>query len=343
MGKHSLQSRRRTARVTFGVAAATALSATAVTPAHAEDIDSLIAELGAVSDRATAKMEEIKDLEVQIDQAQATLDRTTQTVADTQARLAQARDARDAQQGGVNNVAASTYRTLQIDNVVNTLGSDTPQQVIDRATYLNSVARKRQAQLEDLRNTSQEVVDAAREADVAKAEAQYIRGKLQSQKDKLEVERTDIEKQIKDVEARVDALTPEARDAWTNQSNPVPAAQVNPSAFAGGIVGAAMAQLGKPYGWGASGPNAFDCSGLMVWAYAQNGKSIPRTSQAQLAEGTSVSLDQLQPGDIIGYYPGVTHVGMYIGNGQVVHASDYGIPVQVVPMNSMPIQGAVRF
>ena len=81
----------------------------------------------------------------------------------------------------------------------------------------------------------------------------------------------------------------------------------------------------------------------MYWSYAQNGKTIPRTSQAQLAGGTPVSLSELRPGDIIGYYPGITHVGMYIGDGQVVHASDYGIPVQVVPLNSMPVQGAVRY
>ena len=81
----------------------------------------------------------------------------------------------------------------------------------------------------------------------------------------------------------------------------------------------------------------------MVWAYAQEGKSIPRTSQAQLSGGTPVPMDQLEPGDVIGYYPGVTHVGMYIGDGQVVHASTYGVPVQVVPVDSMPVQGAVRF
>ena len=54
-------------------------------------------------------------------------------------------------------------------------------------------------------------------------------------------------------------------------------------------------------------------------------------------------LDQLQPGDIVGYYPGVTHVGMYIGDGQIVHASTYGVPVAVVPLNSMPVEGAVRY
>ena len=73
------------------------------------------------------------------------------------------------------------------------------------------------------------------------------------------------------------------------------------------------------------------------------GKSIPRTSQAQIAGGTPVPLDQLQPGDIVGYYAGITHVGMYIGEGQVVHASTYGVPVAVVPLHSMPVQGAVRY
>ncbi|AWB85107.1 hydrolase [Corynebacterium liangguodongii] len=288
-------------------------------------------------------MEEIKALEVEIDQAQADLEKSVRDVEVAQSKAAAARDVRNAQQGAVNDVATSTYRTMQVDSVVNTLGSQTPQEIIDKTTYLGSIARKRQEELDVLKLASRDAIDAARAADVAKAAAQYKRGKLEAQRARLEEERTAIEGRIKDVEAKVDALSPEARLAWMNQGNPVPADLLDPSAFAGGIVGAAMGQLGKPYGWGASGPDAFDCSGLMVWAYSQNGKSIPRTSQAQLAGGTPVPLNQLQPGDIVGYYPGVTHVGMYIGNGQVVHASDYGIPVQVVPLNSMPIQGAVRY
>ncbi|SDL83508.1 Cell wall-associated hydrolase, NlpC family [Corynebacterium mycetoides] len=343
MGKHSFTPRRRGVRASLSFATAATVAASGFAPAHADDVDALIEELASASDEATAKMEQIKDLEVQIDEAQRTLDRSVADVAAAQARTNEARLAREAQQSGVNSVAASTYRTLQVDNVVNALGSDTPQEVIDKSTYLGSVARSRQNQLEGLRAATQDVIDSARAADVAKAEAQYTRGKLQAQRDRLESERQDIEKRIQDVEARVDALSPEARQAWANQGNPVSPDLLAPAAFASGITGAALAQLGKPYGWGASGPDAFDCSGLMVWAYAQNGKSIPRTSQAQLAGGTPVPLSQLQPGDIVGYYPGVTHVGMYIGNGQVVHASDYGIPVQVVPLNSMPIQGAVRY
>ncbi|MPV51696.1 hypothetical protein GCO27_01160 [Corynebacterium sp. zg331] len=115
------------------------------------------------------------------------------------------------------------------------------------------------------------------------------------------------------------------------------------SSKAAGAVQAALSKIGAPYSWGATGPDAFDCSGLIYWAYQQQGMTIPRTSQSQLAGGTPVSRDQLQPGDVVGYYPGVTHVGLYIGDGKLVHASDYGIPVQVVDVDSMPWAGAVRF
>lgn len=157
-------------------------------------------------------------------------------------------------------------------------------------------------------------------------------------------EQQELEKQKKDIEAQVDSLNEEQRAAFVGRFG---AQNVDLAALADGsgseAVAAALTRIGAPYGWGATGPDTFDCSGLMVWSYQQMGKSIPRTSQAQLAGGTKVPLDQLQPGDIIGYYPGVTHVGMYVGDGQVVHASTYGVPVQVVPLDSMPVQGAVRY
>lgn len=120
-------------------------------------------------------------------------------------------------------------------------------------------------------------------------------------------------------------------------------ADVPVSSTGNAVVDAAMSRRGDAYVWGGSSPGGFDCSGLTSWAYAQAGKSIPRTSQAQIANGTPVSLDSLQPGDLIGYYAGVTHVAMYIGNGQVVHASTYGVPVGVADLYHAPISGAVRY
>ena len=104
-----------------------------------------------------------------------------------------------------------------------------------------------------------------------------------------------------------------------------------------------MTKIGAPYGWGAAGPDVFDCSGLVLWSYAQQGITVPRTSQAQMAGGTPVSREELQPGDVVGFYPGATHVGIYAGDNKILHASDYGIPVQVVSMDSMPYYGARRY
>ncbi|WP_040795365.1 C40 family peptidase [Nocardia higoensis] len=105
---------------------------------------------------------------------------------------------------------------------------------------------------------------------------------------------------------------------------------------------AALSKVGSPYVYGAAGPNAFDCSGLVQWAYRQAGKELPRTSGAQLAAGTPVSIDDLRPGDMVSFYGG-GHSGLYAGNGNVVHAATAGTPVNVAPISSMPFAGARRY
>ena len=109
------------------------------------------------------------------------------------------------------------------------------------------------------------------------------------------------------------------------------------------VVDAVYSKIGAPYAWGATGPSSFDCSGLTSWAYAQAGKQIPRTSQAQASGGTPVAISDLQPGDIVAYYGGASHVGIYVGNGKIVDALNSGTPVSERPLNYMPIHSAVRF
>lgn len=121
------------------------------------------------------------------------------------------------------------------------------------------------------------------------------------------------------------------------------ASQLNQNPMGQRIVDIARSKIGSPYAWGASGPNSFDCSGFTSWVYAQVGKHIPRTSQAQAGAGQRVSLDQLQPGDIIAYYGGASHVGIYVGNGTIVDALQSGTPVGERPLHYMPIHSAVRF
>ncbi|WP_405587448.1 NlpC/P60 family protein [Streptomyces sp. NBC_01190] len=104
----------------------------------------------------------------------------------------------------------------------------------------------------------------------------------------------------------------------------------------------AFAQLGKPYVWGAQGPNSFDCSGLTSQAWSHAGVVIPRTSQEQWARLPHVPMEQLRPGDLVIYFQGATHVALYIGRGLVIQAPRPGAVVKVSPIAANPILGAVR-
>ncbi|WP_420098985.1 NlpC/P60 family protein [Corynebacterium sp.] len=151
-------------------------------------------------------------------------------------------------------------------------------------------------------------------------------------------EAVDIAKQHVDVEPFLAAAGQAAAPAAGGSDAPAAASSVGQK-----IADAAMSKQGAPYSWGAAGPNAFDCSGLTSWAHQQVGKSIPRTSGDQAASGTPVSIDALQPGDVVSYYSGASHVAIYIGDGKIVHALNEGSPVQVNDLNYMPINNAVRF
>jgi cell wall-associated NlpC family hydrolase len=107
-------------------------------------------------------------------------------------------------------------------------------------------------------------------------------------------------------------------------------------------ISAAYSELGRPYVWGATGPDEFDCSGLTQHVWASAGVMLPRTSQEQANAGEGVPLSDIRPGDLVIYYAGDTHVGLYVGQGLVIHAPRPGSFVQFAPVDSMPIDKIVR-
>ena len=123
-------------------------------------------------------------------------------------------------------------------------------------------------------------------------------------------------------------------------------AQINVPAsasVAATAVSVALSQVGKPYVYGAAGPNAFDCSGLAQYAYARAGVPLPRYSGQQLVDTRPVSAASLQPGDLVFFYPGATHVGIYVGNGAMVDAPHTGAAVRVESIEYFgPLVGATR-
>ncbi|NEA62305.1 C40 family peptidase [Streptomyces sp. SID12488] len=115
-----------------------------------------------------------------------------------------------------------------------------------------------------------------------------------------------------------------------------------PNSRAAAAVSYAYQKLGSPYVWGATGPDAFDCSGLIQAAYRSAGISVPRTTYAQINAGRRVSQSELLPGDLVFFYSGISHVGIYVGRGQMIHAPNPSAPVRVAPLDEMPFAGATR-
>ncbi|CAN5767986.1 hypothetical protein BH20ACT6_BH20ACT6_21010 [soil metagenome] len=154
------------------------------------------------------------------------------------------------------------------------------------------------------------------------------------------------ESQVSRDEPRGDtAAEPEQEPAAEPEQEPAPAeepAAPAPSGNGGGAVGTALAQVGDAYVWGAQGPDAFDCSGLTMYAWAAAGVSLPHSAAMQSTMGVPVTRDSLQPGDLVFYYSPISHVGIYIGNGQLVHAANPSAPVNVTSVDSMPIAAMRR-
>lgn len=139
------------------------------------------------------------------------------------------------------------------------------------------------------------------------------------------------------------ATTPVAAAPATAQGLPAgSSAMAAPDRDVGSIVvNAALTRVGAPYVWGDAGLDSFDCSGLVVWAFHQAGITVPHSSEALATGGQPVALDQMQPGDVISFFPDASHVGIYVGDGRVIHASFEGLPVTVESLYTAPIN-AVR-
>ena len=148
------------------------------------------------------------------------------------------------------------------------------------------------------------------------------------------------EKALRNREAKIDSRVASA--AAVVEDLEAEAEQKRMAEAGGPAVAYAKAQVGKSYVYGASGPDSFDCSGLTSAAWQQAGVSLPRTSSAQYAAGNKISESELQPGDLVFYYSPISHVGMYIGNGQIVNALNPGSGVQISGLHDMPYSGAVR-
>jgi peptidoglycan DL-endopeptidase CwlO len=188
-----------------------------------------------------------------------------------------------------------------------------------------------------------------------RVEAQHRLDQLRGAQAALARHRGVARKKLAAAEALLDRLTSEqrrryeareAREARKAQGTRPGAAPYATSYATSGraarAVSYAYGALGKPYVWGATGPHGYDCSGLTQAAWRAAGVALPRTTYTQINAGRRVSRTELAPGDLIFFYSGVSHVGLYIGAGRMIHAPRPGAPVRVAAIDQMPFAGATR-
>ncbi len=318
---------------------ASAVPGEATTP---EQATQMVAE---ASHELEVVTEELNTAKEQLEQQRAAAAAAETAAADAREDLA----ALDEQ---IRLVARSAYTSDGLTHLDVLLTSESVEDLISQLGTLDAIAGHTSQVLD-------QVSDAADAADAAEAEAEAAAARAQESVEGITAQQAELEEQIADYQAQFEALTAAqqaevvaahageavapapapapapAAAAAPSAPAPAPSGAVAPSSAAQAAVNAALAQVGDPYVWGAGGPDAFDCSGLTQYAYSAAGVSLPHSSRMQAQMGSPVPAGDLQPGDLLFYYSPTSHVAMYIGNGQMVHASTSGQPVKVVSIDSM--------
>ncbi|MEV0207163.1 NlpC/P60 family protein [Streptomyces sp. NPDC050788] len=247
------------------------------------------------------------------------------------------------------SAAAAQYRTGGMPDEAQLLLSDNPQEFLDGAGRTLQGERAMKGLIGEMTRTQQDLKQYAKDAsaqwkqlDANRKAKDTARKKIKKQIAAAEKLQDRLEKKEKErLAALEEAAALKAQTAWLD-SGVLDEIKGKASAQGKKAVAYATGQIGKPYEWGAEGPKTYDCSGLTSQAWADAGHPIPRTSQEQWKQLKHVDVKDMRPGDLIIYFHDATHVGMYIGDGAIVHAPRPGRTVTITGAGSMPILGVVR-
>ncbi|MFE9421877.1 NlpC/P60 family protein [Kitasatospora sp. NPDC006697] len=316
-------SRARVAVLT--AAAATAVAVSSQTGAWADpkpSLDDVKAQVDGLNQQAEAASEKY-------DGAKERGDQLRQQAAQLQDQVARTQQEVTDLQSGLAAVAGDQYRNGGIDPAVQVMLNSDPQSYLDKTASMQVATSTETDALKSLTGQQRKLDQEKKEAADTLAELDRSTQELNQAKADVQAKLTAAQKLLNSLSA-ADRAALAAQDRASRSDTRQPVNLPQAGGYAGQAVQAALSKLGDAYVWGATGSTYFDCSGLMLWAYNQAGVSLPRTSQEQATVGTAVpSLSQAQPGDLVIYGADRHHVGMYIGNGKVVHAPHTGDVVRI--------------
>jgi len=301
------------------------------------------AQVAALQHKAEEAGESANDLRGQISASGARVKALQAAIAQQQAQV-------DTVKRQIGSLAVAGYQTSGMTTTAQLLLSPNPDQFLSQASTAQAFAGQQNSALRRYQQAQGKLTDLQASEQTELSALQAVQAQQDTLKKQIQTNLDAAEKvlgKLSDAErARIQADNErEAQQARAERPSrdssrmdlPVPV-----SGRAGVAVQTALAQLGDPYVWGADGPDSFDCSGLMMYAWGKAGVSLPHSSKEQASSGRRVSKDQLMPGDLVFYYSPISHVAMYIGNGRIVHASHPGAPVKTDPIDLMPYNTAVR-
>nr|WP_221199592.1 C40 family peptidase [Nocardioides soli] len=298
-------------------------------PAQAEpDIDDVQARVDKLYHEAEQAQERYHDAQLELKDLQRDL---------TSLKADQARqdDAFEDVRSQVQDSIVRQYEGESLSNVGQVVVSDDPQSFLAQLSTM-SAFNDLQSQLFDKYATEAEALGIRQQATERRAT------EVAALEKQLGEEKATVDKKLEEAESLLDDLKAKEREEILSRGVARIPSDVPASGRASAAIAYAMAQVGDAYVYGAAGPNAFDCSGLTMMAWAQAGVALPHSSSAQYGSGPHIAMSDLQPGDLVFYYSPISHVGMYIGNGMIVHAANPGTGVVVSSVSSMPYVGAVR-
>ncbi|MFI2639722.1 NlpC/P60 family protein [Streptomyces sp. NPDC018610] len=339
-------SRARVTVLTTAAAAAVAISAQAANAAPSakpskDEVKSKVDKLYEQAEQATEKYNGAKEKQEKLQKEISTIQ---DNVARGQQDLNKLRD-------GLGSMAAGQYRTGGIDPSLQLFLSSDPDSYLDKASTLDQVSGQQADALKKIQDKQRELAQERAEATAKLKDLAATRTELGEKKKEVQGKLTEAQKLLNSLTAQEKAALADEQSrasraserAALNSDTGNPGKISAGSGRAGAAFSAAQSKIGSAYVYGATGPSSFDCSGLTSWAYAQAGVSIPRTSESQANIGTRIySQSQLQVGDLVFFYGDLHHVGLYAGNGQVLHAPHTGAVVRYEAIGNMPFQFGVR-
>ncbi len=313
-----------------GAAAALALIlpggiSAAQTTAPKPNLTTLVAEAKQLEFQINALSEQYDGLRLQLVRAQANAKIAENAAGRGAAALAVGQQA-------VAQLAAANYMSSGLDPTLAALTAGDPQQFLNQASAITELDQSSGVKVSTLSNQVTQALRDKKTADQQIAQVNALEAQMNAKK--------------KTIDAKIDQVNSAAMKqamAVFTQTGQYPDISIPTANTVGAqALQAALTRAGDPYVWGAAGPGEFDCSGLVVWAYAQEGIALPHYTGSLWNSGMHVARSDLEPGDLVFFFSDISHVGIYIGDGMMIDAPDFGVPVHVEPVYWSAYVGAVR-